>query len=57
MSIIISAIWMLIGVLIAKNSPPWYFVYMFISWAIFTVIEAKKTTGGKGDKPLVEKGK
>ena len=42
MNIIISAIWMLIGVLIAKNSLPWYFVYMFISWAIFTVVEAKK---------------
>ena len=42
MNIIISAFWILIGVIIAKYSLGWYFVYMFISWAVFTIIEAKK---------------
>ena len=55
MSIIISAFWILIGVIIAKYSLGWYFIYMFVSWAIFTVIEAKKTTGGKGVNRPVEK--
>ena len=56
MNIIISAIWMLIGVIIAMRSLSWYFIYMFLSWAIFTVIEAKKTTGGKGVNRPVDKG-
>ena len=55
MSIITSAFWILIGVIIAKYSLGWYFVYMFISWAVFTIIEAKKTTGGKGVNRPVEK--
>lgn len=55
MSIIISAIWMLIGIIIAMRSLSWYFIYMFLSWAIFTIIEAKKTTGGKGVNRPVEK--
>ena len=56
MSIIISAIWMLIGVIIAMRSLSWYFIYMFVSWIIFTIIEAKKTTGGKGVNRPVDKG-
>ena len=56
MNIIISAIWMLIGVIIAMRSLSWYFIYMFVSWIIFTIIEAKKTTGGKGVNRPVDKG-
>ena len=47
MNIIISAFWILIGVIIAKYSLGWYFIYMFVSWAIFTVIEAKKPPAEK----------
>jgi hypothetical protein len=47
---------MLIGVIIAMRSLSWYFIYMFVSWIIFTIIEAKKTTGGKGVNRPVDKG-
>ena len=55
-NIIISIIWLTLGMVIASYSLPYYFVYMFVSWAIFTVIEAKKTTGGKGVNRTVDKG-
>ncbi len=56
MSIIISAIWMLIGVIIAMRSLSWYFIYMFLSWAVCTIIEAIKNHRRKRSKPPVEKG-
>ena len=56
MEIIISVLWLSIGVFIMKYSLGWYFVYMFVSWAVFTIIEAKKTTGGKGVNRTVDKG-
>lgn len=54
--IIISVFWLSIGVLIMKYSVPFWVLYMALSWIIFTVIEAKKTTSGKGGNRTVEKG-
>ena len=54
--IIISVLWLSIGVLIMKYSVPFWVLYMALSWIIFTVIEAKKTTGGKGVNRPVDKG-
>ena len=56
MEIIISVLWLTIGVLIMKYSLLFWVIYMALSWAIFTIIEAKKTTGGKGVNRPADKG-
>ena len=56
MEIIISVLWLSIGIAIAYHSLWLYLLYLVITWAIFTVIEAKKTTGGKGVNRPVDKG-
>ena len=53
--IIISVLWLSIGVFIMKYSVLFWVLYMGLSWIIFTVIEAKKTTGGKGVNHTVGK--
>ena len=56
MNIIISVLWLSIGVLIMKYSLLFWVIYMALSWLILTIIEAKKTTGGKGVNRPVDKG-
>ncbi len=55
-NIIASIIWLSIGVFIMKYSLWFYLLYLVITWIIFTIIEAKKTTGGKGVNRPVDKG-
>lgn len=47
MEIIISVLWLTIGVLIMKYSLLFWVIYMSLSWAIMTVIEAKKPPAEK----------
>ena len=56
MEIIISVLWLSIGIAIAYHSLWFYLLYLVITWIIFTIIEAKKTTGGKGvNRPVEER--
>lgn len=47
MEIIISVLWLSIGIAIAYHSLWLYLLYLVITWAIFTIIEAKKPPAEK----------
>jgi len=55
--IVVSVLWLSIGIAIMSYSIWFYLLYLVVSWAIFTSIEYKKTTGGKGVNRTVDKGK
>ncbi len=59
-NIIASIIWVSIGIIIVSQSLFFYFLYAMVTWTIYaiiySIIEAKKTTGGKGVNRTVDKG-